>query len=84
VLTFNKEYKGWEKDFRSTKTYKCVCTAHECALEENESYLFRQHTPEGITFDEDEVDLSGMDCPRAGDGDLEHCDDFWEAKEILI
>jgi hypothetical protein len=83
MLVYNKEYAGWEKHFRATKTYRCVCTMHNCTLEENERYLFRQHGEDGVTFDEDEIDLSGMDCPRAGDGDLDHCDDFWEAREVI-
>lgn len=84
MLACNKEYKGWEGDFRSTKLYKCVCTAHEVELDENEEYLFRRHVEGGVAFDEDEIDLSGMDCPNAGKGDLEYCDDFWEAKEISV
>jgi hypothetical protein len=84
MLVYNKEYSGWERDFRATKTFACVCTAHNCTLDENETYLFRRHVEGGVQFDEDEVDLSGMDCPRAGVADLEHCDDFWEAREVIV
>lgn len=83
MLTYNKEYDGWEKDFHATRLYRCVCTAHNCELDENEPYLFRRHVEGGVMFDEDEIDLSGMDCPNAGKGDLEVCDDFWEAREVL-
>jgi hypothetical protein len=87
MLKMNKEYANWENDWRSTKYFRCVCTIHNCELEENEEYLFRRHVDvEGgtvVAFDEDEIDLSGMDCPRVGAGDIDMCDDFWEAREVI-
>lgn len=77
MLKMNKEYDGWENDFKSTKSFICICVSHQCILEENEEYAFRQHEYDIVKFDEDEVDLSGMMC-REEDCDMEH----WIAIEV--
>jgi hypothetical protein len=82
MLKYNKPHPDDENNFHSTKLYWAVCTFHACRLTENEEYSFRRHVgPELLEFDEDEPDLSGMQCPYFGDEENYDCTDTWEVIE---
>jgi hypothetical protein len=83
AIKCNKTYDGVDEDFKATKFFVPVCTKHEVVLKENEGYSFARQVGETEViweFDEDEVDLSGFDCPRAADE--ENCNSCWTAIEI--
>jgi hypothetical protein len=83
MLKANKPYENWQKDFRSTKYFLCVCPVHGRLLEENEEYLFRQHWQDVLQFDEDEPDSSGMLCPDP-QSEEEECWAYWQCVAVEL
>jgi hypothetical protein len=77
MLKYNKPHPDDEGKFHSTKFYVCVCATHCVPLVENEPYSFRMPCGVFYVFDEDEVDLSGLECPSHAD-----CSNDWIAVEV--